>query len=99
MGVKGLSLEEEEAGAGAKLIQHGPLGATYHCRHLIFTLPVARVTVHATPNLSQSDLSSLFSASCGIGKNCLSQRIIGGSKSCVGQFPWMVSSAYGLFWQ
>jgi hypothetical protein len=38
----------EEAGADAKLNQHGLLGVTYHCRHPISTLPVARITAHDT---------------------------------------------------
>ncbi len=37
-----------EAGADAKLIQHGPLGVAYHRRHPISTIPVARITAHAT---------------------------------------------------
>jgi hypothetical protein len=37
-----------EAGADAKLIQHGPLGVAYHRRHRISTIPVARITAHAT---------------------------------------------------
>jgi hypothetical protein len=37
-----------EAGADAKLIQHGPLGVAYHRRHPISTVPVARITAHAT---------------------------------------------------
>ncbi len=35
----------EEAGADAKLIQHGPLGFAYHRRQPISTVPVAHVTV------------------------------------------------------
>ncbi len=38
----------KEAGADAKLIQHGPLGVAYHRRHPISTVPVARMTAHAT---------------------------------------------------
>ncbi len=38
----------EEAGADAKLIQHGPLGNAYHCRHPISIIPVASITAHAT---------------------------------------------------
>jgi hypothetical protein len=38
----------EEAGADAKLNQHGPLGVAYHRRHPISTVPVARITAHAT---------------------------------------------------
>jgi hypothetical protein len=35
-----LRFHVEEAGADAKLIQHGPLGVAYHCRHPISTVPV-----------------------------------------------------------
>ena len=35
-------------GADAKLNQHGPLGVAYHRRHPISTVPVARITAHAT---------------------------------------------------
>jgi hypothetical protein len=38
----------EEAGADAKLNQHGPLGVAYYRRHIISTVPVARITAHAT---------------------------------------------------
>ncbi len=38
----------EEAGADAKLNQHGPLGVANHRRHPISTVPVARITAHAT---------------------------------------------------
>jgi hypothetical protein len=38
----------KEAGADAKLIQHGPLGVAYHRRHPISTIPIARITAHAT---------------------------------------------------
>ena len=38
----------KEAGADAKLPQHGPLGVAYHRRHPISTVPVARITAHAT---------------------------------------------------
>jgi hypothetical protein len=38
----------KQAGADAKLIQHGPLGVAYHHRHPISTVPVARITAHAT---------------------------------------------------
>jgi hypothetical protein len=38
----------KQAGADAKLIQHGPLGVAYHHRHPISTIPVARITAHAT---------------------------------------------------
>jgi hypothetical protein len=43
-----LRFHVEEAGADAKLIQHGPLGVAYHRRHPISTIPVARITAHAT---------------------------------------------------
>jgi hypothetical protein len=43
-----LRFHVEEAGADAKLIQHGPLGVAYHRRHSISTVPVARITAHAT---------------------------------------------------
>jgi hypothetical protein len=43
-----LRFHVEEAGADAKLIQNGPVGVAYHCRHPISTLPVARITAHAT---------------------------------------------------
>jgi hypothetical protein len=43
-----LRFHVEEAGADAKLNQHGPLGVAYHRRHPIFTVPVARITAHAT---------------------------------------------------
>jgi hypothetical protein len=42
-----LRFHVREAGAEAKLIQHGPLGVAYHCRHPISTVPVARITAHA----------------------------------------------------
>jgi hypothetical protein len=42
-----LSFHAKEAGANAKLNQHGPLGVAYHCRHPISTVPVARITAHA----------------------------------------------------
>ncbi len=42
-----LRFHVEEAGADVKLIHHGPLGVTYHCRHPIYTVPVARITTHA----------------------------------------------------
>jgi hypothetical protein len=38
----------KEAGADAKLIQLGPLGVAYHCRHPKSTVPVARITAHVT---------------------------------------------------
>jgi hypothetical protein len=38
----------EEAGADAKLIQYGPIGVAYYCKHPISTVPVARITAHAT---------------------------------------------------
>ncbi len=37
-----------EAGADARLIQHGPLGVAYHRRHPISTVLFARITAHAT---------------------------------------------------
>jgi hypothetical protein len=43
-----LRFHVEEAGADAKFNQHGPLGVAYHCRHPISTVPVARITAHAT---------------------------------------------------
>ncbi len=43
-----LRFHVEEAGADAKLIQQGPLGVAYHCRHPISTVPVARITAHST---------------------------------------------------
>jgi hypothetical protein len=43
-----LRFHVKEAGADAKLIQHGPLGVAYHRRHPISTVPVARITAHAT---------------------------------------------------
>jgi hypothetical protein len=43
-----LRFHVEEAGADAKLNQHGPLGVAYHPRHPISTVPVARITAHAT---------------------------------------------------
>ena len=42
-----LRFHVEEAGADAKLSQHGPLGVAYHRRHPISTVPVARITAHA----------------------------------------------------
>jgi hypothetical protein len=52
-----LRFHVEEAGADAKLIQHGPLGVAYHQRHPIFTIPVARITVQAAvPVLIQVNL-------------------------------------------
>ena len=33
---------------GKGLFQHGPLGVAYHHRHPISTIPVARITAHAT---------------------------------------------------
>ncbi len=38
----------KQAGADAKLIQYGPLVVAYHGRHPIYTVPVARITAHAT---------------------------------------------------
>jgi hypothetical protein len=43
-----LRFHVKEAGTNAKLNQHGPLGVAYHCRHPISTVPVARITAHAT---------------------------------------------------
>jgi hypothetical protein len=43
-----LRFHVKQAGADAKLIQHGPLGVAYHRRHPISTAPVARITAHAT---------------------------------------------------
>jgi hypothetical protein len=43
-----LRFHVEEAGADAKLTQHGPLRVAYHRRHPISTVPVARITAHAT---------------------------------------------------
>jgi hypothetical protein len=43
-----LRFHVEEAGADAKLNHHGPLGVAYHRRHPISTVPVARITAHAT---------------------------------------------------
>jgi hypothetical protein len=43
-----LGFHVKQAGADAKLIQHGPLGVAYHRRHPISTVPVARITAHAT---------------------------------------------------
>ncbi len=43
-----LRFNVKEAGADAKLTQHGPLEVAYHRRHPISTLPVARITAHAT---------------------------------------------------
>ena len=43
-----LRFHVEEAGADAKLNQHGPLGFAYHRRHPISTIPVARITAQAT---------------------------------------------------
>jgi hypothetical protein len=43
-----LRFHVKEAGADAKLTQHGPLGVAYHRRHPISTIPVARITAHAT---------------------------------------------------
>ncbi len=41
-----LRFHVEEAGADAKHNQHGPLGVAYH--RIISTVPVARITAHAT---------------------------------------------------
>jgi hypothetical protein len=60
-----------EAGADAKLIQHGPLGVAYHCRHPISTIPVPRITAHATvPGTQKKFLCYLFhSHPKGLSKN------------------------------
>ncbi len=42
-----LRFHVKQAGADAKLIQHGPLGFAYHRRDPISTVPVARITAHA----------------------------------------------------
>jgi hypothetical protein len=47
-GLRPLRIHAKEASAYAKLIQHGPLGVDYHRRHPIATVPVARITAHAT---------------------------------------------------
>jgi hypothetical protein len=41
-----LRFHVKEAGADAKLMQHGPLGNAYHHRHPISTFTVARITTH-----------------------------------------------------
>jgi hypothetical protein len=43
-----LRFHVEEAGADAKLIQHGPLGVAYHQRLPISTVLVAMITAHTT---------------------------------------------------
>ncbi len=43
-----LRFHVKEAGADAKLTQNGPLGVSYHRRHPISTVPVERITAHAT---------------------------------------------------
>ncbi len=43
-----LGFHVKQAGADAKLIQHGPLRVAYLRRHPICTVPVARITAHAT---------------------------------------------------
>ncbi len=43
-----LRFHVKEAGADAKLIQHGRLGVAYHHRHPISAIPVASITAHAT---------------------------------------------------
>ncbi len=48
LGPNPLGFHVMQAVADAKLIQHGPLGDAYHCRHQISTVPVARITAHAT---------------------------------------------------
>ena len=42
-----LRFHVKEAGADAKLTQHGSLGVAYHHRHPISTVPVAKITAHA----------------------------------------------------
>ncbi len=50
----------KEAGADAKLTQHGPIGVAYHHRHPISTVPVARITAHAmVPSQDKLFLSRL----------------------------------------
>jgi hypothetical protein len=39
-----LKFHVEEAGANAKLIQQGPIGVSYYCRHPISTSPVESIT-------------------------------------------------------
>jgi hypothetical protein len=67
-----LRFHVKQAGADAKLIQHGPLGVAYHRRHPISTVPVARITAHATvpssnfvsleiPNISPENLEVIMS--------------------------------------
>jgi hypothetical protein len=52
-----LGFHVKQAGADAKLIQHGPLGVAYHRRHPISTVPVARITAHTTvPGFSKNSL-------------------------------------------
>jgi hypothetical protein len=43
-----LRIHVKQAGADVKLIQNVPLGVAYHHRHPISTLPVARISAHAT---------------------------------------------------
>jgi hypothetical protein len=53
MGSYPVGFHVKQAGADATLIQHGSLGVAYHRRHPISTVPVARITAHATvPGLS-----------------------------------------------
>jgi hypothetical protein len=76
-----LGFHVKQAGADAKLIQHGPLGVAYHRRHPISTIPVARITAHATVpgrtwqclrvNISSSSLISFQdSTSIRVQKTC-----------------------------
>jgi len=46
-----LRFHVEEAGADAKLSQHGPLRAAYHFRNPISNVPVARITAPQEPIL------------------------------------------------
>ncbi len=55
-----LGFHVKQAGADAKLIQHGPLGVAYHRRHPISTVPVARITAHATVPGFFSRISLIF---------------------------------------
>jgi len=43
-----LRFHVEEASGDAKPSQHEPLRVAYHCRRLISTIPVTRITAHAT---------------------------------------------------
>jgi hypothetical protein len=55
-----LGFHVKQAVADAKLIQHGPLGVAYHCRHPISTVPVARITAHATVPGSIREIYKLY---------------------------------------